>query len=75
MDVVRQETAFHAHCARCGDSFDIPFAELRPMLGGALPSAAALAASLTCICSLNDERGKAGASTPLWRWPTVRSGL
>lgn len=74
MEVTRQDTAIRARCEKRGDSFATPYAELVPILGGAPPSAQALAASLACVCSLNDNRTKAGAAAPLWRSPTVRSG-
>ena len=73
MEVISEEAAFRAHCERCGDSFEVPYEDLRSILGATVPSPQALAASLTCVCSLNEDNEKTGASAPLWRWPTVRS--
>ncbi len=67
MDVIGKETAFRAHCKNCGDTFEMPFLDLRPMLGGALPTPQALATSLTCVCSLNSECARANYSASLWR--------
>lgn len=54
MEVILQETAFRGHREKCGDTFEMPFADLQPMLGGALRTTRAIVTSLTCVCSLNE---------------------